>query len=598
MARRLAALAALAAVAALVALVALSAPLQAIAATAASQPSQASPASQASEPVSLPPGEGFLYTRKAAVAAMGWVRVPLDLTTLRHLTPGGAPDLRVFSPSGMEVPSRVAPYLPGAEGRVETSPEPSLSITSRETDCAHPVPTRTVCRLVLPASGQVLKRLLLETGGGDSGSEIGYRVYEPKSSHWRQITEGAWPNGGSGTGAAGHEIALPAEPVTGDALRLELYGESAAPELKSFNAELAIEVVLFHAEEPGTYTLAYGGSAAGRKELARSPKTPVPAQETVWVNPGPEEEHPPPPLPRPAVEPGNTLGETRFAISWKIAAPEARPGSLVRLEVPAAVYGPARPDLADLRLAVGGRQIPYLRWTPPTPLLVRETSAQPVRSLDRRGQGGASRIDLDLPQTGLPLTQMMLTARPMPLRRGLTLQYLEPARPGASAGERVAARTLWQCASRPPLPCRNLLNVSGGDAGGARDGRDARDSRDARAPRLLTLRFEDGDNPPLGNLDLSVWRRDDVLVFVWPEHGAENGGVRLLAGARELEAPDYDLAALGDQLLSRPWRPAEIDTGVGEAPVPRWTRWVMPLTLGLATLLLFFLLRRVLKSAA
>jgi hypothetical protein len=297
--------------------------------------------------------------------------------------------------------------------------------------------------------------------------------------------------------------------------------------------------------------------------------------ETSWLTPGPEEEHAPTPLPRSAVEPGNPLVESRFALSFKIAAPEARPGSLVRLEVPAAVYGPARPDLADLRLAAGGRQIPYLRWTAPAPALVRETSAQPVRTWDRRGPGGASRIDLDLPQTGLPLTQLLLTAPPMPLRRGLALHYMEPARPGVAAGEQVAARAVWQCVSRPPLPCRHLLSLDG------------------RAPRLLALRFEDGDNPPLGNLDLSLWRRDDVLVFAWPEHGE----VRLLAGARDLEAPDYDLAALGDQLLARPWRPAEIDQSGNGAPAPPWSRWVMPLTLGLATLLLLFLLRRVLRAA-
>lgn len=545
-------------------------------------------------PSSFPPAEGSLYTRPVAVTAPGWVRVSLDLTTLRHLTPGSSPgaDLRVFSPGGMEVASRVAPYLPGALGRVETVPEPSLAITSREADCSHPAATLTVCRLVLPASGQVLKRLLLEIGGG-SGGEIGFRLYEPRAARWRQLAEGAWPagtasasttlpgtpntggTGGTGGVGAGHEIALPAEPVTGDALRLELYGATVGPELKSFSAELAIEAVLFYAEEPGSYTLAYGGSAAGRKELPRSPPPPRAALETAWLTPGPEEEHAPTPPPRSAVEPGNPLVESRFALSFKIAAPEARPGSLVRLEVPAAVYGPARPDLADLRLAAGGRQIPYLRWTPPAPALVRETSAQPVRTWDRRGPGGASRIDLDLPQTGLPLTQLLLTAPPMPLRRGLALHYMEPTRPGVAAGEQVAARAVWQCVPRPALPCRHLLPLDG------------------RAPRLLALRFEDGDNPPLGNLDLSLWRRDDVLVFVWPEHGE----VRLLAGARDLEAPNYDLAALGDQLLARPWRPAEIDQSGNGAPAPPWSRWVMPLTLGLATLLLLVLLGRVLRAA-
>jgi hypothetical protein len=543
----------------------------------------------ATGPTNLPQGEGFLYTRPAAVAAKGWVRVPLDLNTLRHLTPGASPgaDPRVFSPSGLEVASRVAPYLPGVEGRVESAPDPSLSITSREADCEHPAATLTVCRLVLPASGQVIRRLLLDIGVG--GGEIGYRVYEPRDSRWRQLAEGAWPaaagasgaggtDGAGGAGGMGHEIALPEDPVTSDTLRLELYGKPG-PELKSFSAELAIATALFYAEEPGTYTLAYGGSVAGRKDLPLSrlpPKASRPtAEETAWLTPGPEEEHAPPRLPGPAVEPGNPLGETRFALSFKIAAPEARPGSVVRLEVPAGVYGPARPDLADLRLAAGDRQIPYVRWTAPVPALVRETSAQPVRSWDRRSSGGASRIDLDLPQTGLPLTQLLLTAPPMPLRRGLSLLYSEPARPGVAAGERVAARGLWQCLSRPPLPCRDLLALDG------------------RAPRLLTLRFEDGDNPPLGSLDLSLWRRADVLVFVWPE----KGDVRLLAGARDLQAPDYDIAALGDQLLSRPWRPAEIDKSGGAAPAPRWARWIMPITLGLAALLLFVLLRRVLRTA-
>jgi len=247
--------------------------------------------------------------------------------------------------------------------------------------------------------------------------------------------------------------------------------------------------------------------------------------------------------------------------------------------VPAGVYGAAHPDLSDLRLAVGGRQIPYLRWTPPAPILVRETAVQPVRSWDRRGQGGASRIDVDLPQTGLPLTQLLLTAPPMPLRRGLSLRYIEPTRPAGDtveAGERLAARQVWDCFPRSPLPCRTLLPLAG------------------RAPRLLELRFEDGDNPPLGTLDLSLWRRSDVLVFVWPERGE----VRLLAGARDLKAPDYDLAALGDQLLARPWRPAELDRSGAAAPAPRWTRWGMPVTLGLAALLLFVLLRRSLTAAA
>jgi hypothetical protein len=530
-------------------------------------------------PAPPPPGEGVVYTRPLAVTAPGWVRVPLDLTTLRHLASGSSPggDLRVLAPSGLPVPSRVAPSLPGGAAEkegTEGAPEASLTVTSREADCSHPAAAETVCRLVLPAAGQVIGRLTFDLEGR---GDIGYRVYEPRDSRWRLLAEGVWPAGPAGAERA---LTLPPDPVTGDVLRLELYGGGGAgPALRSFRTELAAETVLFYAEQPGSYTLAYGGGGVGAaprgRPAQRSAATPESPGMVAWLSPGAEEEHPPPGLPAAAVEPGNPLGEVRFAISWKLAAPEARPGTLVRLEVPPEVYGPARADLADLRLAVGDRQIPYLRWTPPAPTLVRETRVEPQRVLARRDQGGLSRVDLALPQTGLPLTQLLLSAPPLPLARGLSVRYVEPARPGVEAGERLAAREVWECSPRPPLPCRVLLPLTG------------------RAPRLLALRFEDRDNPPLGSLDLSLWRRSDVLVFVWPEHGE----VHLLAGARNLKAPDYDLAALGDQLLAFPWRPAELAPSEAATPAPRWARWVMPATLALAALLLLVLLRRAIKTA-
>src|SRR6476660_5934386 len=78
------------------------------------------PGANAGGPSNLPQGEGFLYTRPVTVTAPGWVRVPLDLNTLRHLSPGSPPgaDLRVFSPEGVEVASRVATYPPEVLGRV------------------------------------------------------------------------------------------------------------------------------------------------------------------------------------------------------------------------------------------------------------------------------------------------------------------------------------------------------------------------------------------------------------------------------------------------------------------------------------------------
>src|SRR4051812_3012416 len=60
--------------------------------------------------------EGFLYTREVQVPTPGWVRVPLDLTAIQHLAPGGA-DLHVFAPGGGEVALRVAPAPQSSERR-------------------------------------------------------------------------------------------------------------------------------------------------------------------------------------------------------------------------------------------------------------------------------------------------------------------------------------------------------------------------------------------------------------------------------------------------------------------------------------------------
>lgn len=614
--------------------------------------------------------QGFLYTRSVGVPARGWVQVPLDLTTLRHLGAGGSAesaDLRVFGPGGSEVASRVVPYMALGERRdatvlelqpepggwaitfdlgpspppherlifdfvrlaqapevrleasadrqaweplaagdlfqigsggglrrtalvyppsdrrylrlhwpqearfpevrrveVETVPHSSLAVTARAAACDRRPPDAIVCRLPLPAGGQILRQLTINLVGEGS---VGYRLYEPHQSQWRPLGEGVFQG-------VGHEarLSLPFEPrpIAGDLLRLELYGVPA-PALKSFAAELAVETVVFAAAGPGVYVLAYGGGAGEPRALAGLP---VAADEVAWLAPGPELEHPPPPLPPAAIAPGNPIGETRFAASFKVIASGVQPGSLVRLELPAAVYAYARPDLADLRLMARRRQIPYLRWTPPAPAVVVDRAGLKAWPMSRRDRGTVSRLDLELPHSGQPLSQLLLTAPASPLRRAFAVRYIEPSRPAAEGTERVEAQATWECLPHPPLPCRSLLALS------------------APAPAHLDLRFEDRDNPPLANLGIEIVRRGDVLVFAWPQ-----GDVSLLAGARRLTAPDYDVEALRDQLLARPWRPAEIDLSGKVAPSSsRWTPWLMPLTLLVAAAFLLLLLRRVLAG--
>jgi len=196
---------------------------------------------------------------------------------------------------------------------------------------------------------------------------------------------------------------------------------------------------------------------------------------------------------------------------------------------------------------------------------------QPAGS-DRPGE---SRILVSLPSEGLPLTQIHLTAPAAPLKRPVTVLYVDPDR-----DRELAERSTWECVPEPPLPCRAALQLPG------------------PAPRLLTVRLRDGDNPRLPSVGVSVWRRRDILLFVWPEK--EETAVRLLAGARSLEAPRYelaDIAGIGPALLGHPWQTAEIHSVGAVAEKPWWSRWVMPIGVTIVAAWLVWLLRRILSEA-
>ncbi|MFL6199220.1 MAG: hypothetical protein ACJ76J_08600 [Thermoanaerobaculia bacterium] len=504
--------------------------------------------------------DGFAYTRDLEVPAAGWVRVPLDIATLRHMAPGGA-DLHVFAPGGESVPFRLS--ASPAESSPESSPD--LTIATRGASC-RVASSSSICTLDIPA-GQVMRRLTVEV---ESMGPIGFRLHAPAESRWELLAEGVWQEGGP------HEIAGGTKPIAGSTLRLELHGVQGGggPRVTGYVVDLVEPTVLFQAPGPGRYLLAYGGIGGGPEPGRRYSEGAAGAEQVLWVGPGPEQVGTPPALP---VRPGATLDRIRFSNGWEVFAPNAEPGDLVRLELPAPVYGAAREDLGDLRLSAGGRQIPFFLWSPPAPAFAGgEPGLQPGPS-DRPGE---SRVVVSLPE-GLPLTQVHLSAPAAPLRRPVTVIYVDPDRRSPRSGRasrEPAAKSTWTCVPEPPLPCRTRLSLSG------------------TAPRLLTVRLRDGDNPKLPVLGVSVWRRRDVLLFVWPEL-EEDGGVRLLAGAKDLETPRYDLAALGPALLGRPSHTAELRREGAAPEKPWWGRWVMPLGVTIVAAWLVWLLRRILSEA-
>ncbi len=497
----------------------------------------------------------------------GWTPFSYPATGDRHLR---------FHWARQAQPPRVA------AAEVEAVTGPTLSVTSRDTECDTSQPGQAFCTLVLPAAGQIVRRLTLEiTGGGRTG----YRLEAPRDSRWQTLAEGVWQRQEGAARSLRHLIAGGPEPMADAILRLELHGSvQDPPRVASWGVETSVQTVLFRADEPGRYALAYGGVA--RTEARRTAASPAPAPadiESSWLEAGTETEHSPPPLPAAATAPAVRLGSRRLAAAWRVVAPSAHPGFLVRLELPDAVYRAARADLGNLRLVSGERQIPFYRWSPAAPALVARSW-----DLDPRGSSRRSResdLEIRLPEPGLPLTELDLTAPARPMRRAVGVRYLEPAveaAPRKENGKRrnrppAAVRQTWECRPQPPLPCHERLPLPG------------------RAPQVLSVRFYDGDNPPLADLEAAVWRRRDVLLFVWPE-GEETAPVRLLVGPETLRPPSYDLAALGETLLGHPWQPAELSLEGNAASEPRWARWVMPVTLVIAGICLVVLLGRILSE--
>jgi hypothetical protein len=495
------------------------------------------------------------------------LREGLERTSLTYL-PTQARYLRLNWPR-----SAGFPKLDNVEA--ETVPGRALVVASGGATCRVVAATqRAICRLPLPAVGQTLRQLRVDV---DASGDVGYRIEQPRLATWQPLAAGVWRNP---AGTSRHTVTMPAEPLSADLLRLELDGGSGPPpRLAGYGLEIISQTVVFRAEVGGRYTLSYGGIVAPppptTNDAANTSLSDTTTANATWATLGPEQVSPIAPLPASAVAPGATLAGTHFRTSWSIAAGAARPGDLVRFDLPDEVYADARGDLADLRLAVVDRQIPYVHWTPEEPTLVLERpDLSPMAEKGRH----YSRLELTLPALGLPLTEVLLTSPPTPLVRPIGIRFPAPGPAGlAPRAERIVGHETWECVPQSPLPCRVNVPLAG------------------PASRQIALRFADGDNPPLPHLDVSVWRRADALFFVWPD----SGPVHLLAGADSLSPPVYDLAALADTLPGQAAVKVSLasgaDTGTGVSPV--WAPWVLPATLALAAAILLLLLRRILGPA-
>ncbi|HEX5758442.1 MAG TPA: DUF3999 family protein [Thermoanaerobaculia bacterium] len=466
--------------------------------------------------------------------------------------------LRLTWPAAAGTPELREIEIVSAEGRV-------LAVGTEAPACRREG-RAVVCGVPLPAPYMIGLRFHLRfvEAPGAAAGRLGYRLSQFAFGTWATLAEGTAP---LGTGAL--SVPLPPEPLHGEALRLELYGDPAPPRSTGWTLELAQPVVIFEAPRAGRYTLAYGG---GTEPAAARPA--VDSAAALRVVPGPERRQALPPLPAAATAPGAALDADDFDASWPVRAPRARPGEVVRLELPPAVLAAVRSTFNDLRLAAGERQLPFVRLEPRMPALALSRPGLRPRP-DRGGRTSRVALAVDPRQR---YGSLSLTA-PSPFRRVVTVSLRETLRP-LSKPETEEERSVWDCSAPPPLPCR------------WQDDWPMMDAADR-----VTVRFEDGDNPPLAWVDAAVWRERLLLVFVWPA----GGEVRLLAGNLELSQPRYDLEALAPQLLARPWRAAAVDVGGGtrgEAAGPAWLPLLVPAALAVAGAALLLILRQAIGKRA
>lgn len=419
--------------------------------------------------------------------------------------------LRLFWPQAAGYPEvRRAEALP-APASPATLLEATLSLTHAGT-----LPGGQAYLLSLPGTGLRLRGLRIEIADGGAFS---YRLFLSREGRWEKVAEDALAPDAEG------RATIPCNLETGSSafLRVEVAtGTALVPKLARAWGSFEADRVIFHAPQPGSYRLAYG--SVGVAPPAYPKFIPPQASETLpALLFGEEREGAAAGLPAARAALGAGMPELSFSAAWSVVSP-AKPGSVVRLEIPAELYASARRDLGDLRLESGGRQLPYVLHSPAEPLLVGEWVAlapSPTRN------AGESEVLLPPLPKGLPVTALELRTTASAFQRAYTIRASgEAARPGLDTAGAFYAGT-WSCSGASALPCAETVPLSYGGEG------------------ELRILFRDGENPPLPPVTASLWRRRHQLLYLQPE-----SPVRLVAGSPSLTAPSYDIAALGEQLLA------------------------------------------------
>lgn len=281
--------------------------------------------------------------------------------------------------------------------------------------------------------------------------------------------------------------------------------------------------------------------------------------------------------------PGGTIDVSGFEFTRSIK--NAAPG-LATLPLDAAVLAASRGPsqrFSDVRLVdENSRQIPYLveRRDEPLQIDLALSPAQP-KSVELKAAPGRqlSVYSVTLPYAGLPPGTLVLETSARVFQRKVQLGVEQPAdRRRRDPWFDQLAAAAWRQADREAAARPLSLRID----------------RTDRTDLLLVV--EEGDNAPLPLTSAKLLLPKYRLRFYHPA----TGSVRLAYGRDDLQAPQYDLALLAQQVMGAPAREATAAPDASAEEERDNQRLIAPLTfwilLGGAVLVLVGIIAKLVRS--
>lgn len=403
------------------------------------------------------------------------------------------------------------------------------------------------CRLTPPAECG-----LLEVALAPRQEPLAYQLFCACDGEW--ATRGA--------GEQRRQGLLKLEVGGGLQHRLRLQS-STLPEVEAAACRPRKKRLSFDAETAGTYLLTYGRtSRRDRRTSATRPGEPtapaavgaeVVGQAPAWPD---------------AVKPGLPLsGEPER--SWPIER-KAEPGRLLALTLPVDASLWVGDRAGGLRIDAGGAQLPFVaEAAAPEKLLAATLHPAAVP-----GVAGRSRAEIDAPGTG-GTVEIFLYARG-PFERRVRFLRDGERRP---AREVELASQHWSCPASGAGAC--LLQV--------RLPLPATERPRSAGPAFL-VEFDDGDNPPLREVEAELWAPTRVLYFVDP------GGPLTLRWDRRLAAPSYDFAGLASVLYRPEAALARLGAPLAGSEPAEAPGWLLKAAIAAAAVALLAVLARMIRQ--